>query len=145
MRIDSNRPVVLVVEDEEVILSLVVRTLDLYGIEAIPAKNGVEGLEKFIANQSIIDAMFIDVNCEGNSASYDGPWLVKAMKKLVHELPPVKFVTGYNAKYSIEELERLSGKSVLLKALTPTQIISAIRSMLPNAVRFLLVPKVLVS
>jgi len=58
---------VLVVDDEEIILSLAQKILTRAGCETFLADNGVEGLNLFSQNHEQIDLVILDISMEGLS------------------------------------------------------------------------------
>ncbi len=57
----SGHEVILVVEDEEPLRTMISEALDSFGYEVLLAADGLEGLEKFKANRQRVDLVFLDM------------------------------------------------------------------------------------
>jgi diguanylate cyclase (GGDEF)-like protein len=66
-KLDNTYPVVLVVDDEEVVLITVSKMLERLGYGAILARNGREALDLFDQHKKNIDTVFLDVKMPGLS------------------------------------------------------------------------------
>lgn len=124
-----GRETVLVVEDEEPLRRLTVRTLAELGYRVIQAKNGADALASYGAVATEIDLLVTDVIMP----EVGGPTLAK---RLLERNPKLRvlFVSGYApAKMENDGLLDL-GVTLLEKPFTPEQLASYVRKVLsaPN-------------
>jgi two-component system cell cycle sensor histidine kinase/response regulator CckA len=120
-----GRETVLVVEDEEPLRRLTVRTLAELGYRVIQAKNGADALSSYGAVATEIDLLVTDVIMP----EVGGPTLAK---RLLERNPKLRvlFVSGYApAKMENDGLLDL-GVTLLEKPFTPEQLASYVRKVL---------------
>lgn len=91
----SMKPIVLVVEDEEILREVVADALARAGWEVHQAETGEEAAAH-IASLTRIDALFTDIRLPGGS---DG-WAVAEAYRARHERGAVIYATGYSATYT---------------------------------------------
>jgi len=87
---DAARPVVLVVEDEDLLRNTTAEYLRLFGYVVIEAANAAEAIEIFASGQAV-DIVFSDVHLSG---ALDGLGLARWVHRH-HEAIPVMLTTGY--------------------------------------------------
>ncbi|MGE4318117.1 MAG: response regulator [Deferribacterales bacterium] len=100
---ETNKPIVLYVEDEDIIRGLVAKFLEKH-FEVITAANGCEALEKF--NSQKADFIVTDITMP----KMNGIKLIKALKEIDGSLP-VFVTTAHTDEYkSIDGVEQIYGK-----------------------------------
>lgn len=91
----SSNPCVLVVEDEAQLLEITSLRLESLGCEVLEARNGVEALEVYQANQDRVDFVFTDLRMDGMGG-------FELIEKLIEIDPEVRVVA---ASALIDELD----------------------------------------
>lgn len=109
---------VLVVDDEPMLVRVLVRLLNMEGICAEGALNGVEALARLEA------ARFDLVLCDVRMPVMDGPSLLRALRER-DDPTRVVFLTGY-ADNSNEELLALGASAIYGKPLEPGALLEII-------------------
>jgi CheY-like chemotaxis protein len=90
---ESSKYIILVVEDEESLRSLIVSFLSKLGHSSLTAKDGVEALDKIKGNK--IDAVITDIKMP----NMDGIILTSEISRQYPELP-VMVMTAFDEEYS---------------------------------------------
>jgi len=111
----TRPPRVLVVDDEPLLVSALVRTLARIGCEGIGAHDGLEALAR-VRDEGPIDLVLCDVRMP----NMDGPALLKELRALGATMPFV-FLTGYG-DHSDAELRAMGAAAVCGKP-TPASIL----------------------
>jgi DNA-binding response OmpR family regulator len=93
LKMESFKYIILVVDDEELIRSLVVTFLSRLGHSCITAIDGVDALEKMKGNK--IDAVITDIKMP----HMDGIMLTREISRQYPELP-VMVMTAFDEEYS---------------------------------------------
>jgi DNA-binding response OmpR family regulator len=118
---------ILVIEDQDLVRSLLRDTLELAGHTVIEARNGVEGLDLF--RQAGADLVITDIVMPHKG----GLDVVTALRE---QVPPVNIIAISGARDSAEDYldlaYRMGAKKVLLKPFTPAALIAAIGELLPG-------------
>ncbi|AXH08505.1 hypothetical protein CP960_10070 [Malaciobacter halophilus] len=111
---------VLLVEDEEDLRFILHRSIYKYVNSIIEAKDGTEGLEKFLSND--IDLVLSDINMQRMSG-------LKMLKKIreYNSLVPVIFLTAYDTDENILEAISLSNSYLLKKPFEKKQLLTTIQ------------------
>ncbi len=112
---------ILVADDEEVVLRVVTRMLRFGGYDVIPARDGLEAVQRFAAHRGRIDAAILDLSMP----ELGGLEALRELRSLEPDLP-VLISSGYDARDGpVEGDERPSGflqkpytAEVLFRALT---------------------------
>ena len=104
--------IVLLVDDEERFLSTTQKLLERKGIKAIPARNGMEALEKLRVH--IVHVVILDVKMPG----MDGVATLKEIKRQ-HPLVEVIMLTGHATVESAVEGLKSGATDYLMK---PTDV-----------------------
>ena len=126
----SDKETILVVEDEEMVRDLVVRSLGYLGYNVIDASNGEEGLDMGRDRHEEIDMVFTDIVMPRMS----GPEMVARM--VDEELQfPVLYTTGFtDNKRLLDNGEIRDGVNLLPKPYTTKVLASRIREVLDGIV-----------
>jgi CheY-like chemotaxis protein len=116
----------LVVDDEPLLVSALIRTLARIGCEGIGAHDGLEALAR-VRDEPPIDLVLCDVRMP----NMDGPTLLKELRALGAAMPFV-FLTGYG-DHSDAELRAMGAVAVCGKP-TPASILrDVVRTLLETA------------
>ena len=117
----SNRPHrILVVDDEPIVLTLMLRAVTDAGYDGLSATNGVEALERAASAVPRVDALVTDVQMP----QMGGEALAAALRQADPSLP-ILFVSGFNGGLA----PSLPG-AFLAKPFTPNQLLSALSLLL---------------
>lgn len=120
--------VVLLVEDENAVRSIVADALLRHGLRVLPAEGGQEALALAGAHSGEIDLVLTDVIMPGLS----GPQLVEALRQRYPDLH-VLYMSGYAHDALNDELGMGQGVTVLQKPFTPAALLSRVRAALGAA------------
>ncbi len=121
---ESDKPVLLVVEDEEAVRSLVTRYLQKKGYMVLSAGDGQEALELLQTSLMQPDILVSDVVMP----RLDGPSLAKKLRP-THPEMKIIFMSGYvDNKFSVPGLERDSYR-FLAKPFSLTVLVETIREL----------------
>lgn len=115
---------VLVIDDEELVRSLVKETLGQLGCRVVTAKNGSEGLE--LAKQQDFDLLFLDLKMPG----VDGAEIFREVKTIKPDLPVV-IITGYPNSDMMNRALAHGPFGIIKKPFNNADIIAAVESFLP--------------
>ena len=115
---------ILVVEDEEAVLSMARRTLERQGYEVLPALSGREGLALALKHPGEIDMLFCDVAMP-DLTGREVAERVKDVRPGIHIL----MTSGYGARRLTEE-GILKGVEFLPKPYSPRDLTARVRQML---------------
>ena len=113
---------VLVVEDEDAVRRIAVRTLEALGCSVIAATTGTEALDVLRRGRDTIDLLFTDVVMPGMG----GPELVAQAKAMVPELK-VLYTTGYTADMALRLRLVREQAPVLAKPYTVAELAEKLR------------------
>jgi signal transduction histidine kinase/ActR/RegA family two-component response regulator len=120
---------ILVVEDEESLRSLAVRTLKELGYTVLEAATASEALELLATTSAPVDLLLTDVVLRGGMQGND---LAMSLKTSRPQLP-VLYMSGY-ARYVVAHAGRLEeGISLLEKPFTPDTLARKVREVLDSA------------
>jgi DNA-binding response OmpR family regulator len=121
-------PRVLLIEDHDLIRSLLRDTLELAGHTVIEARNGAEGLDLF--RQGGADLVITDIVMPHKG----GLDVVTAIRE---QVPPVSIIAisgaGDSAEDYLDLAYRMGAMKVLLKPFTPAALLAAIDELLAGA------------
>jgi CheY-like chemotaxis protein len=124
---DKEPATILLVEDEDDLRELAVELLQDEGYRVKTARNGVEGLEKIMADREI-DLLFTDIVMPGD---IDGWELARRSKKLRPELR-VLYTSGFLRSIPADERE-LGYGPLLPKPWRPRQLLEHLHKLLDSA------------
>lgn len=122
----TDSPNVLLVDDDEVFLSVLARTLQLEGWTIFDASNSQQAIERL--REQRFDYAILDLNLDGQSG-------LNLMQTLLLEQPncEVLILTGYASVATAVEAMRLGAKNYLCKPATAKQIVDIFVSETPDA------------
>jgi len=105
-----QKPILLVVEDEEAVLKLMEVALRHYGFAVRLAASGQEAIDLYQRYHQTIALVLLDVQMP----DLDGPTTLVALQKIN---PDVRFcfISGHTGKYNAEELRAMGAAHVLQK------------------------------
>jgi PAS domain S-box-containing protein len=97
----SGEGLVLVVDDEESVVSMTARMLEAFELSVITASDGREGVEKFTAHADAITAILMDVTMPtmGGVEAFD-------RIRVIRPDVPVLFMSGYMREGELRNLDR---------------------------------------
>jgi CheY-like chemotaxis protein len=108
---------VLVVDDEEMISSLLVRLLESLGYQAEASNSSEEALDLFLARAEEFDLVLTDMSMPGLT----GVMLSKAILSIRPEIPVI-LCTGFSEQINEESAKRIGITSFLLKPVVKRQL-----------------------
>jgi CheY-like chemotaxis protein len=120
----GHKPVVLVVDDNESVRSVLNVALQRQGFDVWLASTGEEALDIF-RHQQGIDLVLMDVRMPG----LDGPETLEALRLLNPDIPCC-FMTGDSGCYRHEELRRRGAACVFAKPFSLAEISQCLWSLL---------------
>jgi DNA-binding response OmpR family regulator len=106
----TRTPGILVVDDEEMLVSLFEVVLRRQGFQVYTARSGQEALAQFLAHQEKIDLALLDVRMPG----LDGPGTLLLLRQLRPTLRCC-FMSGELGQTGMEELLSLGAERVFFK------------------------------
>lgn len=122
LEVPSDRPGILIAEDEAGVRKLLQHALTRAGFCVYPAANGNEALEVYQQNRDSIRLVLLDIQMP----ELDGPWTLIALRKLTPDIRAC-FMTGHPNGYTIASLKALGASRVFRKPFNMPQLIDAIR------------------
>ncbi len=125
MEIRGGTETVLVVEDEESLLTILTTSLRDKGYRILSAVDGREALEQFKENTNQIDLVITDIGIPKLS----GEILVREMKRLN---PDIKIIvaSGFVDAEQRTELLKLGAKDIVIKPYDQTEVLEIVRAVL---------------
>ena len=121
---------IMVVDDEEALLTLVTETLTKLGYSTVGFASGAKALEAFLADPEHFDAVITDESMPGTSGSE----LIHRMRELRPTLP-VLLVSGYLGPAVIERARAAGATEFLRKPLSARQLQAALERALATTRR----------
>jgi two-component system, cell cycle sensor histidine kinase and response regulator CckA len=121
----GGRETILVVEDEEMLRTLVREVLTRSGYAVLEAADGQEGADMFAAHKENIDLVLLDLGLPKLSGEE-----VFTRIRARDPIARVVFSTGYVREQKTEELLRLGARGVVHKPYTITNMLKTIREVL---------------
>jgi CheY-like chemotaxis protein len=118
----SQRPVVLVVEDESLIRSTATNMVEEAGFEAIAAADADEAI-RILESRNDISAVFTDVQMPGSMNGLRLAWVVR------NRWPPVALILT-SGQTDLRSTELPSGGRFLRKPYLPSQVEAALRQVI---------------
>ena len=123
---ETDGAIILLVEDDPMIRTLVCQTLEIQGYTVLQAAEGWEGIKEARNYKGKIDLLFTDVMMPG----LGGAELALAARELYPEIK-VLFMSGYSRTQLEEEGVPLDAE-VLEKPFTPDKVAATVRKLLAN-------------
>jgi len=123
----QNKESILLVDDEELILSSLQKTLKLSGYRVTALQNGQEALKEFNENPDKFDLVITDLTMPGMTG-------LELSQKLQEKRPglPIILCTGFNDVISQQEAKSFGIKELLLKPARSKDLKDAIRRAFAN-------------
>ena len=127
---------VLVIDDDQIMLSLISQLLRREGMNVVTAESGTEGILKF--QRQNFDLVLLDYNMP----NLNGPeTCVRLREKMEEEgrlsgkprRVPVVFLTAMTAKENVIEAVQAGGEGYIIKPFTPPELLDKVRKYLPAA------------
>jgi len=121
---------ILIVDDEAPLLSVLRHTLQFFGYRVVSGTNGAEGLDAYTKNMGEIKAVITDMVMP----VMEGPAMIGALKKLN---PDVKVIatTGMSSEVSLETIRRLDVNRIIAKPCDTKAILLALREIIAEEPR----------
>lgn len=120
----KDKPIILVVEEEEGIRRLLMHGLKLYKFNVWPVASGLNAVAVYRHHHDAIALALIDVGMK----SLDGPRTLAALQEINSGVQCL-FMTGGGAKYTKEELLDMGAARVLEKPFNVSQVVSELKSL----------------
>lgn len=113
----SERPLLLVVEDEALVRELIVLELEDAGYEVVEAEDGPSALA-ILERETRVQLLFTDIRLPGGMTGWDIAEHARSMRPGL----PVIYTTGYSS----DELRLVAGAHFLKKPYRPAAVIAAV-------------------
>jgi DNA-binding response OmpR family regulator len=117
-------PCVLVVDDEDMVRSLLDMVLRRHGFDVLPAHCGREAIRLFEAHRDRVSCALLDVRMPG----LDGPQTLLALRRLEPALPCC-FMSGQLGEHSREELLALGVTHFFEKPFHLEEVVSTLHAL----------------
>ncbi len=128
MRTNSeSAPVVLAVDDDDLVLDVMLQSLEELGFQPVGAANGGEAIG-VLEQQTPVALLVTDVRMPGMS----GIEVAKAARQRCADLP-VLFVTGFSTQFTDASLALDRGMALLRKPYTLDALESAIKQLMDSS------------
>jgi len=123
-RFASFAPLVLVADDEEIVRSVLQRSLERHGFRVMLARDGQEALELFEQHREQIQLVLLDVLMP----RLDGP---QALAQMMESEPNLVscFMTGHAGKYEEKDLFRAGARRVFAKPFRLAEVLHSLREL----------------
>ena len=123
---EARHKVVLVIDDEEVIREVAKSLLENLGYDVLLAKDGVEGIDIFIANMDIISLVLLDVIMPRMGGK-------ETLKKLIKLDPNVNVIiaSGFSQSDRTEDFTSIGAKAFIKKPYKQRELLDIIKKILP--------------
>jgi PAS domain S-box-containing protein len=112
---------ILVVDDEDSVRSVIQRTLEKHGYRVVVAAEGAAAMSLFNRHRAEIRAVITDMMMPG----MDGPALVRALRQLEPQLP-ILGMTGMGEKTDIKELNNIDQVKLLTKPFKISELLNTL-------------------
>lgn len=113
----TERPLLLVVEDEPLVRELIVLELEDAGYDVVEAEDGPSAMG-ILQREPRVELLFTDIRLPGGMTGWDIAEQARAMRPGLH----VIYTTGYSG----EDLRLVAGAQFLKKPYRPAMVIAAI-------------------
>ena len=124
-QIDKEMPVVLVIDDEEVVRESTVEILELFDYRVLAARDGHEGVECYRQHREEVDLTILDMNMPG----MNGEETLDVLQSIDADLK-VLMSTGYNGEQTLGHLFREGTVGLLQKPYDLDTLVDTARQML---------------
>lgn len=116
---------ILVVDDELAVRTVIKLALRRWGFDVTTASDGVEGMELFLQHRDSIRALVLDMTMPRLSGSQ----VFSRVREVDSDLPIV-VISGYAKEDSIRSLSAMGRAAFLHKPFHPTVLMETLRSLL---------------
>jgi DNA-binding response OmpR family regulator len=120
----AGRLSILVVEDQQALLSMIVQILSEAGYSAIPASSAWEGLQVFENSPAEFDLAILDMVLPGMS----GLDLAAELSRRRPELK-VLYMSGYGSSVAMQSVRSAGAEFVLIKPFSARQLLDRIEAL----------------
>ena len=118
---------ILVIDDDETILTIVEKVLIDHGYTAMTAKNGEEGMEKLQNAETSIDGIILDVKMPG----MDGNQVLGRIRNDDNlKTIPILMLTGENSIVDVSKSLELGANDYMVKPFDPNLVIKRLKGIL---------------
>ncbi len=124
-QVDKKMPVVLVIDDEEVVRESTVEILELFDYRVLAARDGHEGVECYRQHREEVDLTILDMNMPG----MNGEETLDVLQSIDADLK-VLMSTGYNGEQTLGHLFREGTVGLLQKPYDLDTLVDTARQML---------------
>ncbi len=124
-QVDTKMPVVLVIDDEEVVRESMVEILELFDYRVLAARDGYEGVEYYRQHREEVDLTILDMNMPG----MNGEETLDVLQSIDADLK-VLMSTGYNGERTLGHLFREGTVGLLQKPYDLDMLVDTARQML---------------
>lgn len=128
---------ILIVDDEEPILTMLKQALETFGYRVITASDGLKGGKLFARHAGEIRAVITDMVMP----VMDGPGMIANLRKIKPTIPIIA-ISGRTSEASIEEINRLGVERIISKPFTISTLLQALRQSLGSETDLALVPSI---
>ncbi|SMH59443.1 hybrid sensor histidine kinase/response regulator [Azospirillum agricola] len=124
---EGESAAILLVDDEESVRTYLRLALEEAGCVVTEAADGIEALERYDEAGGLFDAVVSDVSMP----RMNGPDLGRALEERNPDLR-ILFLTGYASKETAAGLTAQTGRTIVMKPVTPERLLQALRDLLAN-------------
>ena len=118
---------ILLVDDEEMVISIEKQMLESFGYRVTPCRSSVEALDLFSAQPTRFDLIITDLTMPDMT----GDKLASELMKIRPDIPVI-LCTGYEKKISKKKVEALGINGFLLKPIVLKELAEMVRDVLDN-------------
>jgi PAS domain S-box-containing protein len=122
----EHPPRVLVVDDEELILSSTARVLKRCGYEVVVYSRSEDALQRFEAEPDAFDAVITDYRMQGMNG-------IELSERMISVRPglPILIVSGYTDEIDLERVDAIGIREVLAKPVATSQFTASLERLVP--------------
>ncbi len=125
---DSVRPTVLVVEDDDALRRFICRILTAAGYTVIEASGGLEARQVALGQDIPIGLAVLDiVMAAGSGLDFANELLLE------RPLTPILYISGFTDSLAVESIRRRTPDCLLLKPFTAAAFLDRVRQLIPGA------------
>jgi CheY-like chemotaxis protein len=127
--VSSNQTgTILVIDDEESVLSVARRALQMVGYKVLVANDGLEGLETFRAHSTTITLVVLD----WTMPRMNGEDVLRAIRDIRHDTPVI-LSSGYSEVDTLDRCRELVPAGFIQKPYLATDLIDLVRTTLTGS------------
>jgi DNA-binding response OmpR family regulator len=125
----ARKPTVLIVDDDPDIVTLVSDLLEANGLQAMTARDGLEGILEGTEKTSPVDLVILDIMMP----YAEGIGVLNALKAIEPDLPVI-MLTAKTAPEDVAKGYEWGCDSYITKPFDPDFLLSEVRRLLPRAI-----------